>query len=231
MEFFELSEFFWRMNEAFSEHWPVVVLWLLFVIVPLVVQSMLIRRAWRSHHHDDIIHISQNSVEMRKTGKENADEPWLILDVHGEFPLEAILHHPVPQKIVRAAAKKTMQNQPLIGFAPEDRWHILNMVRNGIATPFLIGTARKMIPMAGKTVVVPCVFALTYERYPGMRHGKIRAILVSQELLMSDLLNQPLRVEDDTHRDRITTLHLMRADYAKGNAAEYCMEVRLNIPV
>ncbi len=62
--------------------------------------------------------------------------------------------------------------------------------------------------------------------------GKIRVMLVPKALLVDlNSLTGPLRLEADSHSDRVTTLKAMQEDFHKGAAAQYCMNVRLNVAV
>lgn len=137
----------------------------------------------------------------------------------------------MPRRLIRRAAKKTTESQPFLVFPSHDRWYVLNLIRLAIAEPFRIGTAAKLVPET-KVAEVECVFALTYERYKGMRQGKIRVMLIPRAVLDDpSSFDRPLRLEAESHRDRITTLKAMQRDWLKGKDAQFCMNVRLNVPL
>jgi len=230
MEMFELSEVFWRLMEAAGEHWPKALAWLACLAGTTFWGFFWARRRWKSRHDLGVIHVSQNVIAQRPTGSESAMEPWLVLDVWQECPLEEMIPDSIPRGIIQKAAKKTTADKPLLLFPEVDRWHVLNMVRNAIAEKFLLGAALKMTK-AGKYEEVDCVFALTYERYPNMKQGKIRVMMIERTTLMGDRLDTVLRTESDSHIDRIATLKMMRDDYAKGDKARHCMYVRITVPV
>ena len=137
----------------------------------------------------------------------------------------------MPRRLIRRAAKKTTESQPFLAFPSHDRWYVLNLIRLAIAEPFKIGTAAKMVAEA-KVAEVECVFALTYERYKGMRQGKVRVMLIPRALLDDPAsFDRPLRLEAESHRDRITTLKAMQRDWLRGKESQFCMNVRLNVPL
>ncbi|HVA51663.1 MAG TPA: hypothetical protein VNH11_35310 [Pirellulales bacterium] len=188
-------------------------------------------RSWRSRQDMDVIHVSQNTIVVRRTGADDTEEFWLILDVHFEDPLEQVISHPMPRRLIRRAAKKTTENQPFLVFPSEDRWYVLNLVRLAIAEPFKVGTAAKMVPDA-RVAEVECVFALTFERYKGIRQRKIRVMLVPRAVLDNPtVFERPMRLEAESHRDRITTLKAMQRDWLRGEESQFCMNVRLNVPL
>jgi len=186
-------------------------------------------RKWRSHHDTDVLHVSQNTIEMRPTGPEGGMEAWLVLDVHSENQLSNDITHPIPCRLIKQAAGRTTEEQPFLRFDKEDRWHVLNIVRLALAEPFKIGTAAKMLPEA-KVGVVEAIFAMTYERYATMRQGKIRVMIVPKSMMEDrGALEREFRFSSPQHSDRVITLRKMQADYLKGKDSEFCMDVRLNI--
>jgi len=188
-------------------------------------------RSWRGHHDLDVFHLSQNGFRLKPTGPDGAMEPWLMLDVIFENALDEVVSHPMPRRLIRKAAKQTTLHQPFLKFEPEDRWYVLNLIRLAIAETCAPATIAKMSTQA-RVDEVDCLFALTYERYPGMRQGKIRAMLIPRELLDDDkaLYRENIRFEAKSHSDRITTLRKMQDDYRSGTP-EFCMDVRVNVLV
>ncbi|MCE9605106.1 MAG: hypothetical protein K8U03_09430 [Planctomycetia bacterium] len=188
-------------------------------------------RSWRSRSDLDVFHLSQNGFRNRPTGPDGSPEPWLILDVIFEDLLTEIVSHPMPRRLIRAAAKQTTESRPFLKFDEADRWYVLNIIRLAIAETCAVSTLAKMSTQS-RVDEIECLFALTYERYPGMRQGKIRAMLVPKALLDDDkaLYRDNIRFESDTHVHRVTTLRKMQDDYRSGKP-EYCMDVRLNVLV
>lgn len=218
-----------RASELAHDHWMKLAAWGGALAFSSLWAFFWAWRSWRTRQDMDVIHVSQNTIVSRRTGTGGAEESWLILDVHCEDPLEQVVSHPMPRRLIRRAAKKTTESQPFLVFPPHDRWYVLNLIRLAIAEPFKVGTAAKLVP-AAKVAEVECVFALTYERYKGIRQGKIRVMLVPRTLLDDpSSFDRPLRVEAETHRDRITTLKSMQRDWLKGDNSQFCMNVRLNI--
>ncbi|HJT35681.1 MAG TPA: hypothetical protein VJ783_26875, partial [Pirellulales bacterium] len=220
-----------RATELVHDHWLKVAAWGAALAFSSLWAFFWAWRSWRNRQDMDVIHVSQNTIVSRPTGDKGAEELWLILDVHFEDPLEQVISHPMPRQLIRRAAKRTTENQPFLVFSNRDRWYILNLIRLAIAEPFRVGTAAKMIRDAN-VAEVECVFALTYERYKGMRQGKIRVMLIPRAVLDDPKsLDRPLRLEAESHRDRITTLKAMQRDWLKAKESQFCMNVRLNVPL
>lgn len=220
-----------RATELAHDHWLKVAGWAAALAFSTLWALFWAWRSWRIRQDMDVIHVSQNTIVSRPSGANGAQELWLILDVHFEDPIEQIVSHPMPRRLIRRAAKKTTESQPFLVFPSHDRWYVLNLIRLAIAEPFRIGTAAKLVPET-KVAEVECVFALTYERYKGMRQGKIRVMLIPRAVLDDpSSFDRPLRLEAESHRDRITTLKAMQRDWLKGKDAQFCMNVRLNVPL
>ena len=214
-----------------QEHWLKVVGALALTLLTSCWGIVKAWRAWSSRNDYDIMHISQNTFEERPTGNNDALEQWLILDVHSENQLCDDIEHPIPRWLIKRAAKKTTEDNVLLAFSEKDRWYVLNTVRMKIAEQFLQGTAAKLTKQA-TVEVVECVFALTYERYPDMRSGKIRVMIVKKDVLEDEtFFDQDFRFESVSHCDRITTLRAMQKDFLRGDLAKHCMTVRMNIQI
>jgi hypothetical protein len=217
-----------HVTELANDHWLKLVAWGGALAFSSFWAFFWAWRSWRTRQDMDVIHVSQNTIVSRRTGTDGAEELWLILDVHFEDPLDQVVSHPMPRRLIRRAAKKTTENQPFLVFTPHDRWYVLNLIRLAIAEPFKVGTAAKMVPGAN-VAEVECVFALTYERYKGIRQGKVRVMLIPRAILDDPVaFDRPLRLEAESHRDRITTLKAMQRDWLKGKDSHFCMNVRLN---
>lgn len=203
-----------RATELTHDHWLKVAGWGAALCFSTLWAFFWAWRSWRTRQDMDVIHVSQNTIVSRPSGANSAQELWLILDVHFEDPMEQVISHPMPRRLIRRAAKRTTESQPFLLFPSNDRWYVLNLIRLAIAEPFRIGTAAKLVPEA-KVAEVECVFALTYERYKRMRQGKIRVMLIPRALLDDpSSFDRPLRLEAESHRDRITTLKAMQAGRA-----------------
>lgn len=218
------------LTEFVGDHWLKPLVAFALTLATSAVGSFLAWRAWRKRQDLNVIHFSQNSIEERPTGPNGAMERWLVLDVYSENPLDQEITHYMPRRLIQKAAKRTTVEQPFLNFAKDDRWYVLNIIRLAIAEPFRVGTAAKMAPGA-KVATVDCIFAVTYERYPNMRQGKIRVMIIRRaDLEKQNVYDDSLRVESPSHRDRITTLKLMQQDYLRGEQNwEYCLNVRINI--
>ncbi len=221
-----MQEIYGKMREFVHEHWIKAMMWLIATFISSLWTWVWARRKWRSRHDLDIIHFAQNTFETRNDA---GGKKWLILDVLREGPLKSVIAHPVPRKLIKDAAKLTTETQPFLIFDAADRFYVLNLVLVEIAEMFKTGTGKKLFDPA-LVVTVDCVFALTYERYPKMRQGKLRVMVVKR----SDLDCLPaigdLSFESPTHCDRMRTLAMMREDCAAGmDQAKHCMAVRLNI--
>lgn len=204
------------------------------LIVFVATSSWALFRAWstwRGRRDYNVFHLSQNGFRLKPTGPDGAMEPWLLLDVIFENPLDEIVTHPMPRRLIRAAAKETTEAKPFLKFAEADRWYVLNIIRLAIAEVCAPATLAKMSPR-GNVDEIDCIFALTFERYSGMRQGKIRAMLIPRAILEDDkaLYRENIRFEAPSHADRITTLRKMQDDYRSGTP-EYCMTVRVNVIV
>lgn len=191
-------------------------------------------RKWRSRQDMGVIHYSQNMLENRPTGPAGKSELWLVLDTYAENQLKDEISHPVARRLIRKAAARTTANQPFLVFDDADRWYVLNIIRLAIAEQFRAGAAAKMAPGA-KVVTVECVFALTYERYTGMKQGKIRVMVAPRSMFDDPLaLYGPVQVESPSHADRVTTLRKMSDDWKSGTDGgkwKYCQTVRINVQV
>lgn len=188
-------------------------------------------RSWRSRSDFNVFHLSQNGFRMKPTGPDGAPEPWLVLDVIFEDLLDEVVSHSMPRRLIRKAAKQTTEHCPFLKFAEADRWYVLNIVRLAIAEICAPATIAKMSPQA-RVDEIECIFALTFERYTGMRQGKIRVMLVPRSMLDDDkaLYRENIRYDSESHIHRITTLRKMQDDYRCGKP-EFCMDVRLNVQV
>lgn len=155
-----------------------------------------------------------------------------MLDVLAEDQLKDEVSHPIARQIIRRAAGKTTIDQPFLLFPEVDCWYVLNNIRLAIAEFCRAGAVAKMAP-AARVQTIDCVFALTFERYLGIKQGKIRVMIVPKSLLEDPLaFSGDIRFESPSHIDRISTLQKMQKDYLQGKGGgkwKYCMDVRLSI--
>lgn len=216
----------WEHAKKFAiDHWDKPVAWIAALLFTSFWTWFIARRRWKSRHDYDVMHMAQNTIQLRNTGQDGASEPWLVLDGN-EDPLGKLITHPMAAKLIKNAAKKTTEHQPFLRFDPDDRWYVMNIVLLAIGED---GKEAARAKLSCKATVdeVPIVFAMTYERYPKMRQGKIRVMIVEQSALDDEhVLDQDLRVEFPSHRDRITTLRRMREDWKKGEGSEFCRSMR-----
>ncbi len=230
---FDMSALFGHISEFVHDHWLKALGAVLASFASSIWGAWWGWRKWKTRQDTGVIHYSQNSLVVERHGVSNIVEKILVLDVYAENQLNQDISHPVARRLIRRAAAKTTEDQPFLLFPKDDRWYVLNIVRLSIAEQFRSGTAAKLAKSA-KVEVVDCVFALTYERYPGMRQGKIRVMIVRHDVLVDPAsFEGTVKVESPSHADRIRTLRKMQNDYLSGMGGEwqYCLTVRLNIQV
>ena len=96
----------------------------------------------------------------------------------------------------------------------EDRWYLLNFVLNAVSERF---SNEYLVYDAGKPLrPVPYLLFLTCEVVGPDRIRKVRAMLVRKEVLESFPYpdpDAPPRLEQDWHKDRVTTLRKAAAVY------------------
>ena len=224
-----IQEFAERIPEMVQEHWLKVLGALAVTLLTSLWGIASAWRRWRSRHDEGLLHISQNTIKNKPTGKDGANQRWLILDVHTENKLTADIENPIARWYIKQACKHTTATQPFLLFPENERWYVLDAIRMKIAEQFVHGTAAKMSEKA-EVDEVECVFAVTYERYPGMRRGKLRVMLIRKDVLEDPhAFDGEFRFESKSHADRLITLCAMQEDYLKGEKSLYCMDVRINI--
>ena len=225
-----------QLKELLREHGVKVIATLVVSFASSVWGWIWARRKWKSRQDTGVIHYSQNSfVDCWYGPEKKLVSRSLVLDVYSENQLKDDVSHPVARKLIRRAAGKTTADQPFLVFPDDDRWYILNIIRLSIAEQFRVGTAAKLASRAS-VEGVECVFALTYERYEGMKQGKIRVMIVRRDVLENKRFfdEAPVTFESPSHADRLKTLRKMQEDYREGKDGgkwKYCLTVRLNIQV
>lgn len=225
-----------QLKDLMREHGMKVVVTLVVSFASSIWGWIWARRKWKSRQDTGVIHYSQSSFVDCFSGPERKlMGRTLVLDVYAENQLKDEISHPIARKLIRRAADKTTVDQPFLLFPEDDRWYVLNIIRLAIAEQFRAGAAAKLASKAS-VQVVNCVFAITFERYPQMKQGKIRVMIVKRDVLENkNFFDEiPINYESPSHAERITTLRKMQEDYLTGNDGGkwmYCMDVRLSIQV
>lgn len=124
---------------------------------------------------------------------------------------EVFLNQLAVQK-VRAAARATTREQPVMPIPQADRWFLLNFVLNAVAEHFVDGHIRRD---AGLPVTkVTYALFLTCELVGEERIRKVRAMLVRREVLENFPYPDTMpELENPWHDDRIRTLRAAAALY------------------
>lgn len=157
---------------------------------------------WKNKEFLDRINISLNIV---KDGR-------LMLRTLAETTLDVIFLNTVAVEKVRAAAKKTTEENALLPLAPEDSWHLLNAVLNEISERFAEGCLLQDVASARPDLTPPVVtryvICLTCEKAGDMRIRKVRTMLIRKDLLL-DLPKETPAFEHPSHITRWETLQTM----------------------
>lgn len=131
-----------------------------------------------------------------------------------ERSLDEVFLNPVAVEKVRAAARATTRDNPLMPVAKEDRWYLLNFVLNAVAEHFVAGHIRRD---AGQPVtVVRYALFLTCELVGEERIRKVRAMLVRRDVLENFPYPDTLpALENPWHDIRVQTLRAAAAAFAR----------------
>lgn len=199
----------WLQNglpEFISNHWLKVLGSIAAAIFGTVIIYLRNYREWTSRQFYGTFNISFDTI------RNNYLLTTAILEDNIDSALSNVPH---AVKIIQGAAKKTTEENPFLILPEEDRHHIMSQIRASIAETnqsFSWGGAQKR-PRCHQ---VGCYFALTYERFEGMKTGKIRVIVVPEWVF--DKLEAPeLKTEYVHHKDRIETLKKIRDDVYSGD--------------
>ncbi len=131
-----------------------------------------------------------------------------------EDSLDTVFLNQIAINKVLDAAKRCTLDTPILPIAKVDRWYLLNFALNEVAERFAAGQVKHD---AGLPVTkIKYALFLTCEVVGDERIRKIRAMLVQE----AHLLNFPYpdampQLENPWHADRIKTLRLAAALYAK----------------
>ena len=207
MDFSSLVD--WLQNglpEFITKHWLKVLGSIIAAIFGTVVIWWRNYREWSSRQFYGTFNISFDSIR----------NGHLFTTAIAEDNIEIALSNvPHAVKIIQNAAKKTTQDNPFLILPEEDRHHIMSQIRACIAE------TNKSFSWSGtqekpRCREVGCFFALTYERFRGMKTGKIRVIVVPEWVF--DKLESPnLLTEYVHHKGRIETLKKIRDDVFSGD--------------
>jgi hypothetical protein len=122
-----------------------------------------------------------------------------------ERTLEEMFPNAIAVDKIRAAAKRTTIQNPMLPIAREDCWYLLNFVLNHVAEHFVQGVVR----MDAGQPVTKMVYGLflTCEQVGEERIRKVRAMLIRKEHLESFPYPEKMpELENPWHSDRILTL-------------------------
>jgi hypothetical protein len=162
------------------------------------------QKQWESKHFLGRINVSLNAFADGTLKIRTIFEHWL----------ENVFLNPVAIEKVRAAAEKTVEANPLLPIAKEDRWYLLNFVLNSVAERFSTDQVRYD---AGQTLrPVTYMLFLTCEVVGPDRIRKVRAMMIRKELLENFPYKDEMpKLERDWHKDRIVTLRAAAEIYKK----------------
>ncbi|MBI3465975.1 MAG: hypothetical protein HY000_23420 [Planctomycetes bacterium] len=160
------------------------------------------RAQWRRREFLGRLHISLNSLR----------DGWLLIRTIAEKSVEEVFLNSIAVKIVRAAANRTTESNPLLPLLSDDAWYILNSVLNEVAERFSEGEVRKDMGLPVRTERY--VICLTRERAGAMKTQKIRAMVIRKDLLLN-LPAQVPQLESPNHITRFQTLKYMAQAYQK----------------
>ena len=131
-----------------------------------------------------------------------------------ERDLAAVFLNQIAVEKVKAAAKQTTKDNPILPIPKEDRWFILNFVLNAVAEHFSAGHVKRDagVPVSAVTYAL----FLTCEQVGDERIRKVRAMLVKKEHLENFPYSDEMpKLENPWHEDRIKTLRSAAAIYKK----------------
>ncbi|MBX3444100.1 MAG: hypothetical protein KF774_16975 [Planctomyces sp.] len=159
------------------------------------------RARWRKREFLDRLNVSLNVlVEGR----------LLIRTLLEKSCTEVFLNQSAVEAVTSAARRTTEQN-PLLQLPVEDAWYYLNAVLNEIAEKFADGQVRRALGQpvqCGRFLV-----CLTHESAGALKTRKIRALMISKEVLKNLPAETP-QFDSPHHITRWKTLQTMQAAYA-----------------
>ncbi len=162
------------------------------------------RKQWETKHFLDRVNVSLNSFT----------NGWLKIRTIFERSLEQVFLNPVAIKKVRSAAMHTASSNPVLPITKEDRWYLLNFVLNAVSESFSSSLVRYDAGEPLKPVTY--MLFLTCEVVGQDRIRKVRAMMVRKDHLESfPYMDSMPKLEQEWHRDRITTLRAAADLYSK----------------
>lgn len=172
------------------------------------------RNEWERRQFFARLNISLNTIDGGK----------LLLRTLVEKSVGDILINPRAVAKLRAAAKLTTEEAPLIPLPKDEAWHMLNCVLNEVSERFSTGYMRRDLgyPVKSDRYLV----CLTCERATEMRTSKIRAMVIKKSLL-SALPKEEPKLESETHRVRFKTLKRLAEAREKDPGAFLELEICL----
>jgi len=238
---FPLADLTENLGQLISDHWAKVVFLLIGAGLSLAWKYFWDRRQWRKRQGVETLHLSINSIQVRDSQvtrsndqgvevTESIKQPWLFLDCIYEDNLSNRVSNRYVRQLIRRAVSRTTAQQPFLHFgeSADDHWYVMNMLRMSIAEIKGGDSLEKLGDSSRFHVIdVQCVFAATYERWPGMRQGKIRLMLARESDITQDRFRQTFQFEDPHHIERPKTLTRMSEDY--NGDQKYTMMVRIPI--
>ncbi|TNE46155.1 MAG: hypothetical protein EP343_24690 [Deltaproteobacteria bacterium] len=169
------------------------------------------RKAWKSKSFKRSVVLGFNAIENFPEAGPNEPVAALRLRTFFERPLEEVLPLPSMQSLVSSVMQKTTKESPVLPFAKDDAWFVLNSVLNQIATQFAAGTLRKEL---GYDVIErEFLFCMTFERDDRMHQFKIRIMMMDKEAFLHFPDEGEVAVERQPHRLRVETLRAIKRDY------------------
>lgn len=188
----------------------------LLPVLGLLVGSLWGRwRAWRRWTRRDFldrINLSLNTI---------VDGRLLIRTLQESSLLEVFLN-PAAVELVRKAAAKTTEKDPLLPLAKGDAWFLLNAVLNELSERFAVAQLRRDQGQA--VTMTRYLIALTRERSGEVRTQKVRAMIV-QKALLENLPAERPQLEQANHSVRWETLRAMARVHRE--APERLLEVEI----
>jgi hypothetical protein len=225
MDWFFNSVLDWLVNDlpaVISYNWAKIVGTILFMFGGAIYIWCKRKREWWTKQFYGVVNVSFDVVRDHK----------LLTSALLEDKLEdAFSSLPHIVGIIVKAAKKTTEQEPFLIFPKADRWHVMSQILAVIAETNK-GIAWGAVAEEPKSVAVPCHYAVTYERSPKMKAGKIRIIVVPDWVLedRSVLDNNEMSTEYSHHADRIMTLRQIREDVLSDKKTKFSRAIRIFVP-
>lgn len=154
------------------------------------------RRQWARREFLDRLNVSLNTVE----------HGWLRIRTLLEKDAQEVLLNKTAVTLVKDAAARCTEADPLLPLPPDDAWFVLNGVLNEISERFADGLLRRDMgqPVTGCRYLL----CLTFEVAGSVRTRKIRGMLVRKDVLEALPETCP-QLESPHHVTRWETLRAM----------------------